>query len=87
MSSASNPEPDPSDPILYVGQDTAGHWLVQLSSKQMEGRFVSFTAAMRYAQSERQVYHAAVEIASAPIQPLISFAPVAANERALPHAA
>jgi hypothetical protein len=84
MLSASTPEPDPSGAIIYVGQDGAGHWLVQLSSKQMEGRFVSFAAAMSYAQSERDMYHAAVEIASAPIQPLVSFAPLAADERAQP---
>jgi len=86
MSSASTPEPDPSGAIIYVGQDSAGHWLVQLSSKEMEGRFVSFAAAMSYAQSEREMYHAAVEIASLPLQPLVSFLPVAANERARPRA-
>lgn len=87
MLSASIPEPDPSGAIIYVGQDVAGHWLVQLSSKQMEGRFVSFAAAMNYAQSEREMYRAAVEIALTPIQPLVSFAPIAAEERARPHAA
>lgn len=87
MLSASIPEPDPSGAIIYVGQDSAGHWLVQLSSKQMEGRFVSFAAAMSYARSERELYHAEVELASSPIQPLVSFAPVAAHERARPHAA
>lgn len=77
----------PSGPIIYVGQDKAGHWLVQDSRKRLEGRFVSYGAAMSYAQAERQIYHASVEIASAPLVPLVSFAPLANDERALPRAA
>lgn len=87
MISAPNPEPDRSGNIIYVGQDKAGHWLVQDSAKRLEGRFVSYAAAMSYAQAERQIYHASIEIASLPLAPLVSFAPVAAHERALPRAA
>ncbi|WP_375398642.1 hypothetical protein [uncultured Sphingomonas sp.] len=87
MSSVPAPEPDPSTPTIYVGQDNAGHWLVQDSGKRLEGRFVSFAAAMSYAHAERDIYHAAVEIAATPLAPLVPFAPVAANERALPRAA
>lgn len=75
------------EPVIYVGQDKAGHWLVQDSRKRLEGRFVSYGAAMSYAQAERQIHHARVEIASAPLVPLIPFAPVAIHERALARAA
>ena len=80
-------EPDPVPPVIYVGQDKAGHWLVQDSGKRLEGRFVSYGAAMSYAQAERQMYHASVQVASAPLVPMVSFAPVAINERALARAA
>lgn len=80
-------EPDPAGPIIYVGQDEAGHWLVQDSCKCLEGRFVSYGAAMSYAQAERQTYHAKVEIAATPLVPLIPFAPVVHRERALSRAA
>ena len=82
MTAESDPAPAPSDAILYVGQDAAGHWLVQLSSREMEGRFISFDAAMSFALSERRLHHAVVEMAVAPIQPLVSFAPASADERA-----
>ncbi|MET3435595.1 hypothetical protein [Sphingomonas sp. 1185] len=81
------PESDPSGPTLYVGQDVAGHWLVQDSDKRMEGRFVSFAAAMQYAQGERHAYRAAVVVAIEPLRPLVAFVPVAPSERALPRAA
>lgn len=87
MSSAINPEPDQPGVIIYVGQDKAGHWLVQDNGKRLEGRFVSFAAAMSYARAERDIYHGAVEIASAPLTPLVSFAPAALDERALLRAA
>lgn len=93
MLSETDAEPDPAgsmipgDPIIYVGQDRAGHWLVQDNRKRLEGRFVSYGAAMSYAQAERQIYHARVEIASAPLVPLVSFTPLANDERALPRAA
>lgn len=93
MLSENDAEPEPAGsvspemPIIYVGQDNAGHWLVQDSRKLLEGRFVSYGAAMSYAQAERQFYHARVEIASAPLVPLISFAPAAIHERAFARAA
>ena len=82
MSAEPDPESAATGAILYVGQDTAGHWLVQLSSREMEGRFISFDAAMSFALSERRLHHAVVEMAVAPIQPLVSFAPASADERA-----
>jgi hypothetical protein len=85
----SDPDPDPDQPArtIYVGQDSAGHWLVQDDRRSMEGRFVSYGAALHYAQAERDMYHASLEIAAAPLTPLISFAPVARDERAWPCAA
>ena len=87
MSSETISEPDPTGLVIYVGQDRAGHWLVQDSRRNLEGRFISYDAAMSYAQAERDIYHASVEIAKAPLVPVISFAPVGRHERALPRAA
>lgn len=84
MSSEPISEPDSSGLVIYVGQDRAGHWLVQDSRRNLEGRFISYGAAMRYALAERDVYHASVEIADLPLTPLVSFAPVGRNERARP---
>lgn len=69
MSSLPNPEPDQPQPdqptvILYFSQDQAGHWLVQDNAKRLEGRFTSYTAAMSFAQAERQIYRAGVEMAA-----------------------
>jgi hypothetical protein len=87
MSSEPNPEPDPSGLIIYVGQDKAGHWLVQDSARKLEGRFVSYGAAMSYAQAERQIYHASVQVVSAPLTPIVPFTPVRSDECALRRAA
>ena len=87
MSSETISEPDPAGLVIYVGQDRAGHWLVQDSRRNLEGRFISYGAAMSYAQAERDIYHASAEIANAPLIPVISFAPVGRDERALPRAA
>ena len=87
MSADASPEPDPASLVIYVGQDLAGHWLVQDSAKRIEGRFVSRAAALSFAQAEQQIYHARLAIASAPLVPLVSFRPVDANERALARAA
>ncbi|WP_342659291.1 hypothetical protein NPJ82_17795 (plasmid) [Sphingomonas sp. NY01] len=48
----------------------------------MEGRFVSRGAALSYAEAERQMYHASLEITSTPLIPLISFEPVSPAEHA-----
>lgn len=82
MSSEPNPEPAERGTIIYLGQDKAGHWLVQDSGRRMEGRFVSRGAALSVAEAERQVYHASLEIVSAPLVPLISFEPVSPAENA-----
>jgi len=76
-------EPDPAVTILWVGQDREGHWLVQENHGLMEGRFVSREAAWQFARAERHGFPGA-ECAEAgqPLVPWISFAPVAADERA-----
>ena len=83
MPSAPLKEPDRTDPIIYVGQDIAGHWLVQDSGRRLEGRFVSFAAAMSHARAARDIHHGIVEIAATPLAPLVPFAPVAPHERAV----
>lgn len=87
MAVAIEPEPDERGCILYVGQDAAGHWLVQDKAGMLEGRFVSCSAALRFAEAERQQYHARVELATRPLVPRIPFGPVAADRRAVSHAA
>lgn len=87
MSSEPNPEPDERGLVIYVGQDKAGHWLVQDNGKKLEGRFVSRSAALSFAKGECQSYHACLELAEAPLVPLIPFGPVTAAEYTLPRAA
>ncbi len=87
MSSDANPEPDPSGFIIYVGQDQAGHWLVQDSARNLEGRFVSYSAAMSYAKAERHIYHGTIELASLPLTPIVPFTPVQTDEHVLRRAA
>ncbi|MEG3175551.1 hypothetical protein U1872_04860 [Sphingomonas sp. RB3P16] len=70
-------EPDPQAPVLKVGQDCAGHWLVQESGGRLEGRFVSKTAALGFARSERHSLPGAIiEIATTPLVPIVAFTPV-----------
>jgi len=87
VASINDPEPDQRGSIFLVGQDDAGHWLVQESTGQVEGRFVSFAAAMRFARAERHAFHAQVVIATSPLVPQIPFTPVGADERATARAA
>ena len=88
MVSVTSLEPDPARSVLFVGQDTAGHWLVQESHGLLEGRFISFAAALRFARAERRSFpNGSVAVVTAPLTPQISFAPVGAAETALRHAA
>lgn len=87
MALINDPEPDQSGSIFFVGQDVAGHWLVQESGGRMEGRFVSFAAAMGFARAERHAFHAEVVLSATPLVPQIPFTPVRADERALARAA
>lgn len=75
--SPTDPEPDQPNCTIKVGQDAAGHWLVQDNKGKLEGRFVSFAAAMAFARSERQSLPGAViALAIDPLVPIVSFAPV-----------
>ncbi|NJC33997.1 hypothetical protein GGR88_001471 [Sphingomonas jejuensis] len=58
--------------VILVGQDRAGHWLVQDSGRKLEGCFISRTAALSFAEAERQIYHARIEICAAPLVPVIA---------------
>lgn len=77
MISPDDPEPDQAGRYINVGQDKAGHWLVQDNSGNLEGRFISRAAAMAFARSERQgMPGATIVVAITPLVPTVSFAPV-----------
>lgn len=79
---SSEPIPEPDEPAtIYVGQDSAGRWLVQDSGHRLEGRFVSRDAAIGYARGECRMHHACLCMATAPLVPLVSFAPLTDGER------
>lgn len=83
MISPDDPEPDQCDCILRVGQDRAGHWLVQENNGKLEGRFVSFAAAMAFARGESQALPGAtIMVADTPLVPIVPFTPVAPDESA-----
>lgn len=44
------------DTVLLVGQDAAGHWMVQENHGLMEGLFISRDAALHYARMERHAF-------------------------------
>lgn len=88
MISAISAEPDPSGLTIFVGRDTAGHWLVQGCKGQLEGRFISRDAAWAFARSEcRGVPGASIVAALRPMIPTVSFAPLQADETAIARAA
>lgn len=87
MSSEPHPEPDEPGLVIYVGQDRAGHWLVQDAGGRLEGRFVSRSAALSFARGECESYHASLVMTGVPLVPLIPFGPVAAGEKPLSRAA
>ncbi|OJU22420.1 MAG: hypothetical protein BGN95_09510 [Sphingomonas sp. 66-10] len=83
MIAAINSEPDQRGSILLVGQDKAGHWLVQAQQGGLEGRFVSRDAAFAFARAERRsIPGATIELAVQPMISAVSFAPPAPDERA-----
>jgi hypothetical protein len=88
MTSAISAEPDPAGSILYVGRDAAGHWLVQGHQGQLEGRFVSRTAAWAFARSECRGFPGARIVAALrPLIPAVSFEPLRPDECAIDRAA
>ena len=83
-----DPEPDQPRLVLLVGQDIAGHWLVQESTGLLEGRFVSHAAAIAFALAERGGRgNADVVITHRPLVPSVQFTPPHSSERALASAA
>ncbi|WP_313439749.1 hypothetical protein [Novosphingobium sp.] len=73
----SNPEPDQRGSILYVGQDHAGHWLVQENHGLLEGRFISRDAAWRFARGEVHAFpEAKILLTTKWLVPAIPFDPV-----------
>lgn len=88
MKLVTDPEPDPSGPVLYVGRDLAGHWLVQEGAGRLEGRFISFNAAMAFARAERHAFPGCrISVAATPLVPIVSFKRPEPWETALPRAA
>ena len=88
MKPPNDPDDDQRRCFIRVGQDKAGHWLAQESGGRMEGRFVSFNAALHFARAERYGFPGAdVVVVSDPIVPFVSFDPVGPGERAMARAA
>ena len=76
IESANSPEADQRASVLYVGQDQAGHWLVQENHGLLEGRFISRDAAWRFARDEVHAFHGAVIVFTTDwIVPTIPFEP------------
>lgn len=75
-SAISTPNRDCS--VLFVGQDRAGHWLVQESHGLLEGRFISGEAAWRFARDEIHAFPGATIVFTTEwIEPTIPFEPIA----------
>ncbi|MFN3627740.1 MAG: hypothetical protein ACK4S3_07675 [Parvibaculum sp.] len=73
---------------ICVGQDRAGHWLVQARGGSLEGRFISFAAAMSFARSELGLLSASrIEVRNTPMEATTSFAPLQPWEQAVPEPA
>lgn len=86
MVSPTDPEPEQASCVLRVGQDAAGHWLVQDGLGKLEGRFVSLATAMAFARGEqRSLPGASIVRAVHPIVPTVPFAPVQPWETAHSH--
>lgn len=82
------PEPARRGSILYVGQDQAGHWLVQENHGLLEGHFISRDAAWRYAKGEVHAFSGArIVFTSDCMEPGISFEPAPAAVPLLDRAA
>lgn len=54
-------------PILLVGQDTKGHWLVQDVAGRLEGCFISRATAVRFARDECDILHATMQLVDVPL--------------------
>ena len=84
MEESTDPEPDPGPCKLQVGQDEAGHWLVQESGGRMEGRFISFATAMAFARRELYAFPGATIVhATTLLVPIVPFLAPRPSERAI----
>ncbi|WP_428630211.1 hypothetical protein [Sphingopyxis sp.] len=84
MISAISAEPDSSSLTIFVGRDTAGHWLVQGGKGQLEGCLISQSAAWAFARAQcRGIPEAVVIAAVHPLIPAVSFARLQAGEAAI----
>ncbi len=54
-------------PVIHVGQDRRGRWLVQDSTGQIEGVFVNRESALGFAQAERDLHRSLIEITGSPL--------------------
>jgi hypothetical protein len=52
MTIAEPPEPKPSSPILFIGQDRVGRWVVRDQSGSRGGLFVNRAEAIKFAMFE-----------------------------------
>jgi hypothetical protein len=59
--------PDDWSSLLLVGQDKRGRWLVQDTAGRIEGHFLSRETALHFARAERDLLHATVRFADAPL--------------------
>jgi len=76
IEAANTLEPDRRGSVIYVGQDRAGHWLVQENHGLLEGRFISRDAAWRFAREEVHAFPgAAIVFTTEWIVPAIPFEP------------
>ena len=57
-----------SAPILLIGQDRAGHWIVRETRGLLGGIFIDRAAAIRFARAEQRGFaQARIEMATAPL--------------------
>jgi len=54
-------------PVLTVGQDGVGRWLVQDEAGLIEGLFRTRETALGFARSERDIHRATIAISAAPL--------------------
>jgi hypothetical protein len=57
----------PQPPLLIVGQDLHGRWLVQDRHGLIEGFFRSRETALDFARSESEIHSAEIEISALPL--------------------
>jgi hypothetical protein len=62
-----------SEPVLRIGQDHAGHWVVQEVDGALEALFRSRESAIRFAMQECRAFpNARMVLATAPLTSILS---------------